>query len=152
MSDKKKEVINVKGLGEVELLRKPSVDKDGNPVAGVFTMSQKNLEKFYEDHGIAEPKKVFSAIDEAREQFAVASASFLKDHVIKDKADWELRAGTGNGRITAAIDAEKQVRNVSTGEVSTRYAVFTMKVQSKAPTSNDMLNKQLAEMEAALKK
>lgn len=151
MSDKAKEIINVEGLGEVEMLRKPSVDKDGNPVAGVFTMSQKNLEKFYEDHGIAEPKKVFGAIDEARADFAVAAATFLKPHVIEDKADWELRAGTGNGRLTASIDAEKQVRNVSTGEVSTRYAVFSMKVQSKAPANNEMLNKQLAEIEAAFK-
>ena len=151
MSDKAKEIINVEGLGEVEMLRKPSVDKDGNPVAGVFTMSQKNLEKFYEDHGIAEPKKVFGAIDDARAEFAVAAATFLKPHVIADKADWELRAGTGNGRLTASIDAEKQVRNVSTGEVSTRYAVFSMKVQSKAPSNNEMLNKQLAEIEAAFK-
>ena len=151
MSDKAKEIINVEGLGEVEMLRKPSVDKDGNPVAGVFTMSQKNLEKFYEDHGIAEPKKVFGAIDDARAEFAVAAATFLKPHVIEDKADWELRAGTGNGRLTASIDAEKPVRNVSTGEVSTRYAVFSMKVQSKAPSNNEMLNKQLAEIEAAFK-
>lgn len=152
MSDKKeKEIIMVEGLGEVELLRKPSVDKDGNPVAGVFTMSQKNLEKFYEEHGIPEPKKVFGAIDDARAEFAVAAATFLKPHVIEDKNDWELRAGTGNGRLTASIDAEKQVRNVSTGEVTTRHAVFTMKVQSKAPSGNEMLNKQLAEMEAALK-
>lgn len=152
MSEKTKEIINVEGLGEIEMLRKPSVDKDGNPISGVVTMSQKNLEKFYEEHGIAEPKKVFAAIDEAREQFAVAAATYLKDRVIEDKADWELRAGTGNGRLTASIDAEKQVRNVSTGEVSTRYAVFSMKVQSKAPTNNEMLNKQLAEIEAAFKK
>ncbi len=153
MSDKKeKEMIVVEGLGEIEMLRKPSVDKDGNPVAGVFTMSQKQLDKFYEDHGIAEPKKVFGAISEARTAFAQEAVKFLTPKVIADKADWELRAGTGEGRITASIDAEKQVRNVSTGEVTTRYGVFTMKVQSKAPSNDEMINKQLAEIEAAFKK
>ena len=151
MSEKKETVV-VKGLGELEMLRKPSTDKDGNPVSGVYTMSQKQLDKFYEDHGIAEPKKVFGAINEAREQFAVEAAKFLTPKVIKDHADWELRAGTGDGRLTASIDAEKQIRNVSTGEVSTRYGVFSLKVQSKAPTTNEMLNKQLAEIEAAFKK
>lgn len=152
MSEKKeKQVVSVEGLGEVELLRNPSKDKDGNPVSGVYTMSQKQLEKFYEEHGIAEPKKVLGAIASAREEFAVQAAKFLAPKVIKDKTDWELRAGTGEGRITASIDAEKQVRNVSTGEVTTRYGVFTMKVQAKAPSSNEMLTKQLAEIEAAFK-
>lgn len=152
--DKKKEIIMVEGLGEIELVHGPGTDKDGNPTPGVYTMSQKNLEKFYEEHGVPEPKKVFKAIDDARTAFVEASATFLSPLVKENKADYELRAGQGNGacgRHLFSIDAEKDVRNVATGEVTKRYGVMTFKVQSKAPTNNDIINKLQSEIDAALR-
>lgn len=152
--DKKKETIMVEGLGEVELVHGPGTDKDGNPTAGVFTMSQKALEKFYEEHGVPEPKKVFKTINEAREAFAEAGVKFLTPYVKEAKADYELRAGIGNGvcgRHILAIDAEKDVRNVATGEVTKRYGVVTMKIQDKAPTKNETIIKLQSEIDAALR-
>ena len=151
--DKKKEIIMVEGLGEVELLRAPGKDKDGNPTPGVYTMSQKNLEKFYEEHGVPEPKKVFKAIDEARTAFVEAGAGFLKPHVIEDHSDYELRAGQGSGscgRHIITVDAEKSVRNVSDNTVTTKYGVVGFKVACKAPMS-DTLTKLCEEMAAGLR-
>jgi hypothetical protein len=151
--DKKKETIMVEGLGEVELLREPGTDKDGNPTAGVYTMSQKNLEKFYEEHGVPEPKKVFKAIDEARTAFCEASATFLAPQVLEHAADYELRAGQGNGscgRHIFGIDAKKDVRNVSDGTTTTKYGTAYFKVQTKAPTS-DTLNKVREDLEKGLR-
>lgn len=144
--DKKKEVIEVKGLGEVEVVRAATADKPG-----VFSMSQKALDQFYENHGIAEAKKVFKAIDEAREQFAEAAVDFLAPYVKENRMDYELRAGSGNGRHIVSIDAEKDVRNVATGEVTKKYAVVGFKIVNKAPTNNKMINKIHDELEAALK-
>ena len=150
----KKEIIKVEGLGDVEVVRTPSVDKNGVPVSGVFSMSQKALEQFYADNGVPEPKKVFKAIDDARTVFAERATEFLGKHVIEKKADFELRAGTGAGscgRHIISIDAEKDVRNVSTGEVTKKYGVVSFKVVEKAPVKNEIIMKVQADMEAALR-
>lgn len=150
--DKKKDVIEVKGLGEVTLLRKPSKDKDGNEVAGVYTMTNSALEKFYADHGVPEFKKVSGAIEDAKKALADASFTFLKKQAIADKADWELRIGTGNNRCIANIDAVKQVRNVQTGEVTTKYGVCSFTSKQKTPINDELCAKIAADMEAAFKK
>ena len=150
--DKKKDVIEVKGLGEVTLLRKPSKDKDGNEVSGVYTMTNAALEQFYADHGVPEYKKVSKALEAAREDLATVSAEFLQKQAIRDKADWELRIGTGNNRCIASIDAVKQVRNVATGEVTTKYGVFSFTNKQKTPINSELCAKIAADMEAAFKK
>jgi hypothetical protein len=152
--EKKKETIMVEGLGEVELVHGPGKDKDGNPTPGVYAMTQKNLEKFYEEHGVPEAKKVFKAIDDARTAFVEAGVTFLKPHVLENKSDYELRAGQGDGacgRHVLTIDAEKDVRNVATGEVTKRYGVVGFQVKSKAPKKSDIITKIGEEVEACFK-
>lgn len=151
MSDKKeKNIVNVEGLGEIEIVRTPSFDKDGNAVAGVCSMSQKGLEQFYEDHGIPEAKKVMKAFKDANTALIEAAAGFLAPKVKEDKNDWELRAGIGNDRIIVGIDAVKKVRNVQTGETSEKYGTIYVKQHQKAPMT-ETLTKIAADLEAGLR-
>lgn len=151
MSEKKdKNIVNVEGLGEIEIVRTPSFDKDGNAVAGVCSMSQKGLEQFYEDHGIPEAKKVMKAFKDANTALIEKAAEFLAPKVKEDKNDWELRAGIGNDRVIIGFDAVKKVRNVQTGETTEKYGTVYVKQHAKAPVT-DMLQKIAADVEAALR-
>ncbi len=147
---KDKEMVTIEGLGEVEVLKHSSFDKNDNVVAGVLTMSQKNLDKFYEENGIPDAKKVFSTIEDARAKLVETAVTALKPRVLEEKNDWELRAGTGNQRIVVGIDATKNIRNVQTGETSTKYGSVYVRMSAKAPVS-EVIQGISADIEAELK-
>ena len=156
MAEEKK-TVEVKGLGTIEMVSEPTkeviVDGKVKPAKpGVCKMSEGDLMKFYESHGVPNPKTVLKAINTAREEFATAAAEFLAPKVCSTGADWELRAGLGNNRIVCGYDAQREIRNVRTGEKSTKFGTFWVKASAPCPIASDKFQKLSADIEKALKK
>lgn len=145
-----KKVLTVKGLGDVVETSR-----------GNFTMSDKELQKFYEAHGIPNPKEVFNQISTAQEELIVASAEFLKKHTIDTLGNTTLAAGTGNGKVTVTLAGKTENRNPmakpgDANEIITKYGVVSAKVQMKVPNrlkeEGGVLSQISADVEAAFKK
>lgn len=144
MADFEKKTYEVKGLG--------TITRNTN---GEFTMSNADLIKFYEDHGIPQAKEVFNKIHDAQSELVVAGATFLKDHVIADARDCVLKAGLGADRVTITQKAKVEHNNPLTKEKIVRYGETSVKFNSKIPAPLKAADGPLAKIEdeiaAALK-
>lgn len=149
MADEKKpaeekKVLTVEGLGNV-------VDKGKN----TYGMTDKDLYKFYEEHGVPKAKDVLNAIGKAREDLIIAGAGFLKDRVVETKEEQTLKCGTGTGKVTISVSGEKTVHDRLNKETKIKYGVVTVKVAEKIPESlkaeDAILGKFAKEIEKAFK-
>lgn len=143
MADEVK-TIKVDGLGEIQ--------DHGD---GVFTMDDKELYAFYEKHGIPKPKDVVNALNKANDNLTEQAVSFLKDPVIKNNAEQELRCGTGNNQVAIRLYGKRVTRQVRTGEPVTKFGVASVRMTRKVPESlrkeGGVLDTIAKEIEAALK-
>ena len=141
MADFEKKTYDVKGLG--------TITRNTN---GEFTMSNADLLKFYEDHGIPQAKDVFGKIHDAQSDLVVAGAQFLKDHVIADKRDCVLKAGIGADRVTISQRDVVEHNNPLTKEKIVRYGETSVKFNSKIPAPLKAADGPLAKIEEEVAK
>ena len=156
MAEEKK-TVEVEGFGTIELVSDPIPEKevDGKIKAakpGVCKMSEPDLMKFYEKHGVPNAKTVMKAINGAREALAEKAAEFLTPKVKETGADWELRMGLGDNRIVFGVDAIRESRNVRTGDKITKYGTFWMKANAPCPINSDKFQALQNDIEKAMKK
>ena len=156
MAEEKK-TIEVEGLGTVELVSDPvpeqTVDGKVKPAKpGICRMSEGDMVKFYESHGVPNAKAVLKAVNGARTALAEAASDFLAPKVEETASDWELRVGLGENRTVYGYDAVRESRNVRTGDKITKFGVFWVKANAPCPINSERFMKQQEEIEKALKK
>ena len=103
MSEEKPKVMKVEGLGEVT-----------NPKPGVFKMTNKEADKFYEAQGIPAFRDVLKRLKEANSELVIqAVEKVLKPAALETKEDQMISIGTGNGRqdITLKNKVTQTIRN-----------------------------------------
>ena len=159
MADEDKK-FEVKNLGTLTIVSEPKEEttdpktgkvKPASP--GSIRMSQGDLIKFYEAHGVPHAKTVLEAVNNARQELAAEAVKVLEPKVVETGSDWEFNAGIGENTVTVGIDAKRMIRNVSTGETTPRYGVVYTKVANPSPLRGaeyDDLSKRVEE--AYLKK
>jgi hypothetical protein len=123
MEKKEKEVINVKGLGEVTKLRD-----------GVFSMTNAEAAKFFEQAGFPNYYETLKEMSNAKSEIIIAGVeNLLKDEVIKTNKDQQLRIGSGDGRIDMTLNPKLSRKNNITGETYTIYGNVRVKEHFKSP-------------------
>jgi len=156
MAEEKK-TIEVEGLGTVELVSDPVPEQtvDGKVKAakpGICKMSEGDMVKFYEAHGVPNAKTVLKALNGARSAMAEKAAEFLAPKVAKTGADWELRVGLGENRTVYGYDAIRESRNVRTGDKITKFGTFWVKANAPCPINSERFVKLQEDIEKAMKK
>ena len=156
MAEEKK-TIEVEGLGTVELVSDPvpaqTVDGKEKPAKpGICKMSEGDLVKFYEAHGVPNAKAVLKAVNGAREALVEQASEFLAPKVKSTASDWEIRMGLAENRITVGIDAVRESRNVRTGDKITKFGVLWVKANAPCPINSERFQKMQDDIEKAMKK